>query len=283
MSRLIFLTRLKSTNSITARTAALLTDDADSVTADERDNRHAGVSLLEHGTALLIHAVALTIPQLEEVYLTNSRIVWSPSSNFHLYGEGITAPIEEILEWNITTALGPDWTISGAFDMLEEMRVARDYGEEQEIEALTSRRIWEMATLDGAEAVGLEEFIGRLEPGYYADIAIFGRNGGDPYRAVLDSDPEDLELVLIDGEAYFGDAVLQDAARNDYCDDLMACGKAKFLCAKDGPNADDRGDETLGDIEGQLLDILEGRDDAPPEEQYDRAEDLLDLVICDRR
>ncbi len=250
---------------------------------DERDNRHAGVSLLDHGTAMLIHSVGLTIPQLEEVYLTDSRIVWSPSSNFHLYGEGITAPIEEILEWEITTALGPDWTISGAFDMLEEMRVARDYGEAQQIEPLTAKRIWEMATIDGAEAVGLQEFIGRLEPGYHADIAIFGRSGGDPYQAVLDSDPEDLELVLIDGQAYFGDANLEGAARNEYCDEFLACGKAKFLCAKDSPDAENRRDERLGDIEAQLLDILEGRDDAPPEEQYDRADDLLDLVICDRR
>ena len=247
---------------------------------DPRENRHAGVSLLEHGTALLIHAIPLTTPQLEEVYLTNSRIVWSPSSNFQLYGDGVTAPIEEMLEWNITTALGPDWTISGAFDMLQEMRVAKGYGLAEDIEALTPERIWRMATIDGAEAVGLEEFIGRIEPGYHADLAIFGRYGDDPYRAVLDSRSEDVELVLIDGDAYFGDQALDDAARNDYCDSFDACGKSKFLCAKEGPGADDRGDERVDDIRAQLIDILEGRDDAPPEEQYDRADDLLDLVIC---
>ena len=210
---------------------------------DERDNRHAGVSLLDYGTGMLIHSIALTIPQVEEVYLTDSFIVWSPSSNFHLYGQGVTAPIEEILEWGITTGLGPDWTISGAFDMLEEMKVALEYGKQQQIELLTAERIWKMATGDGAEAVGLHEFIGRLEPGLHADITVFGRNGGNPHRAVVESRAEDVELVLIDGEAYFGDAALQDAARNDYCDSLDACGTPKFVCATDGPDADDRRDE----------------------------------------
>ena len=247
---------------------------------DERENRHAGVSLLEYGTALLIHAVALTPAQLEEAYLHDAHIVWSPSSNFHLYGEGMTADIETILEFDINTALGPDWTVSGAFDMLEEMRVAYDYGQQQGIDALTPQRIWEMATWGGAKAVGLHEFIGRLEPGYHADITIFSPVDDDPYRAVVDSRSADIELVLIDGQAYYGDAALQDVGRNDHCESFDACGATKFVCAKESPTADDRGDERLGDIEQQLIDILEGLDDAPEDEQYGRGDDLLDLVIC---
>lgn len=243
--------------------------------------RHPGVSLLEHGTALLIHGVTLTPAQVEEIYLTDSQFVWSPSSNFHLYGQDITAPIELILEWDITTALGPDWTISGAFDMLEEMRIAYDYGQRNDIEALTPKRIWEMATIGGADAVGLADYIGRLEPGYHADIAIFGRNGDDPYRAVLDSRAEDLELVMIDGDVYFGDADLEGIARNEHCESFFTCGVDKFVCAVDFPTAGDRRDETVNDIRHQLVSILDGREDAPDEEQYDRGDELLDLVICE--
>ena len=247
---------------------------------DDRDNRHDGISLLEYGTGMLIHSVTLTIPQIEEVYLTESQVVWSPSSNFHLYGEDVTAPIEDFLEWDITTGIGPDWTISGAFDMLEEMRVGKEYGERQGIDALTPRQIWVMATSDGAEAVGLHDFVGRLEPGYHADIAVFGRQGDDPHRAVLDSHAEDIELVMIDGEIYFGDTELEPAARNEHCDSFDACGVDKFVCAKDEPGADNRRNERVEDIRQQLVDILEGRDDAPEDEQYDRGDDLLPLVIC---
>ncbi len=247
---------------------------------DDRDNRHAGVSLLEYGTGMLIHSVTLTPPQLEEAYLYDAHIVWSPSSNFHLYGEGVTADIETMLEFDINTSLGPDWTVSGAFDMLEEMRVAYEYGQDQEIDALTPERIWEMATLGGAEAVGLHNYIGRLEPGYHADITVFARSYDAPHRAVLESRSADIELVLIDGDAYFGDATLEAAGRNDYCESFDACGESKFVCPVDSPTADDRADESVGDIEAKLIEILDGLEDAPEDEQYGRADDLLDLVIC---
>ena len=242
---------------------------------------HEGISLLEHGAALLIHVVTLSPAQIEEIYLTDSQVVWSPSSNFHLYGEDVTAPIEELLEWDITVGLGPDWTISGAFDMLQEMKVAKDYGIRHQIEGLTAERIWQMATKDGAKAVGLHEYIGRLEPGYHADITVFGRNGDDPYRAVIESSAEDLEMVFIDGQAYFGDIAVGELGRNEYCEHYAVCGTDKFICAKDYPTADDRRDETIEDIRNQLVDIMEGRDDAPDDEQYGRGDELLDLVICD--
>ncbi len=237
---------------------------------DERENRHAGVSLLEYGTGLFIHSVALTSEQLELVYETNNRIVWSPSSNLALYG--VTAPIEEILELGIVTGLGPDWTVSGAYDMLEEMRVAIEYGRDQNIDLLTSKRIWQMSTHEGADAVGLDAYIGRLEPGFHADIAIFGRNGDDPYQAVIDSRSQDVELVFIDGEVHYGAAHLQDVARNEYCESFDACGAEKFICVQEGPNAPDNGDETLVDLRAQLQAIMD---------EFDRGDELLDLVVCD--
>lgn len=245
---------------------------------DPRPNRHAGQSLLEYGTALLIHSMILTPVQIDEILMTGSMVVWSPSSNIALYGQ--TAPIQMLLEHGVVTGLGPDWTVSGAFDMLQEMRVAHQYGEENQIQVLTPQRIWEMSTIDGAIAVGLEEDIGRLEPGFQADIAIFGRNGEDPYRAVVDSRSTDVELVMVAGSVYYGDAHLEAAARNQYCDEFEACSREKFLCAQDSPTAANRRDETVGDIRQQLIDILDGLDDAPADQQYGRGDELLELVIC---
>ncbi|TXD31641.1 amidohydrolase family protein [Lujinxingia vulgaris] len=245
---------------------------------DTRDNRHAGTSLLYNGTAMLIHSVALTDAELEEVYMTDSKIVWSPSSNLALYG--VTADIESILDLGIITALGPDWTVSGEFDMLAEMRVAYRYGQEQEIEALTPQRIWEMATWDGAIAVGLEHSVGQLEPGYGADIVVFGRQANDPYLAVLESEASDVRLSMIDGQVYFGDADLEEAAaRNEFCETFPTCGTSKFLCVQDSPSAGDRRDETYAAIRQQLIDILEGTG-YPEDEQYGRGDELLDLVLC---
>lgn len=251
---------------------------------DTRDNRHAGVSLLAaeddsyRGTGMLIHAVSLSDDELREAAEADAKIVWSPSSNIVLYGA--TAPIARILELGITVGLGPDWTLSGEDEMLSEIRFALEWARVEGVDAITPRRTWEMATFDGAEAVGLEAAIGRLEPGYRADVTVFGRTGPDPHGAVADSRAADVRLVLVDGAAHYGDLGLEAAtAVNGECDVLDACGTPKFLCLRNTPGGDSRAEESLDDVRQQLVDILEGNG-YPVEEQYGRGDELLDLVQC---
>lgn len=251
---------------------------------DTRDNRHAGVSLLAaedgsySGTGLLIHALSLSDEELLEAAETDSSIVWSPSSNMVLYGA--TAPIARILELGITVGLGPDWTVSGEDEMLSEIRFALEWARAEGVGALTPRRLWDMATFDGAGALGLESRIGRLAPGLRADITVFGRLGPDPHGAIADSRAEDVRLVLIDGVAYYGDLNLEPAtAVNGDCDTIDACGVTKFLCLRNTPGSDSGAGESLDDVRQQLVDILEGNG-YPPEEQYGRGDELLELVHC---
>jgi 5-methylthioadenosine/S-adenosylhomocysteine deaminase len=247
---------------------------------DHRTNRHQGISLLDGGRAVLIHSMILTDEQIAETYYTNSKIVWSPSSNISLYG--VTAPIEKFLATGIVTGIGPDWTVSGEADILSEMRLALDYGRDQNIDLLTPKKIWEMATKDGAYVVGLHQHIGRLEPGYRADIAVFGRHSTDPYEALIASGPDDVRLVLINGRGLFGDANLGDVAGlNEFCEPFDGCGAEKFICVQESPAADNRRNERLDDIRTQLYNILEGIG-YPEDEQYGRGDELLELALCDR-
>jgi hypothetical protein len=246
---------------------------------DPRTNRHQGVSLLVDDTAILIHCVTLTDDQLQEAVLAHAKIVWSPSSNLTLYGA--TAPIQKILQSGIVTGLGPDWTPSGEDELLAEMRYALGYGAANGIPEITPERLWRMVTADGADVLGLEAFIGRIEVGFRADLSVFGRTGPDPHAAVLESRAEDVRLVLLDGLGHFGDEALEAVtARNLYCDSLDACGTPKYLCVQDSPTATDRRDETLGDLHQQLFDILEGTGVAPYAEIYHRGSELLELVDC---
>lgn len=248
---------------------------------DPRDNRHQGLSLLFEGTSILIHSIPLTEEQLQEVVDTDSKIVWSPSSNFALYGYGVTAPIQRILELGITTGIGPDWTVSGEDEMLAELRFCLDYGRAEGINELTPRRLWEMSTYEGALVLGVDAHIGRLEVGYRADVAVFGRTGDDHYEALVESRAPDVRLVFIDGLGWYGDADLEEVtARNTYCETFGVCGTEKFICVQDSPTADNRRDETMEDIRTQLYDILEGIG-YPPEEQYGRGDELLELVNCE--
>lgn len=268
---------------------------------DPRDHlaRHQGLSLLAHdgevvnpltgetylddagepynfvfsGVAVLIHSIILTSAQIAEVVDTDSFVVWSPSSNLVLYGH--TAPIEELLASGAVVGIGPDWTPSGEDELLAEMRVAHGYGATMGIDGLTWERIWRMATVDGSEVVGLGDAIGRLEVGYRADVAVFGRQAADPYRAIGESRAEDVRLVFIDGAAYYGDVELEAvAAVNDDCEPLDACGASKFICAANTPGstaASARADETVAEVRAQLLALLA---------DYDR-DDLNELILCE--
>jgi cytosine/adenosine deaminase-related metal-dependent hydrolase len=245
---------------------------------DPRANRHAGTSLLYNGTALLIHCIPLTEEQLIEARDTDSKIAWSPSSNIVLYGR--TAPIQRILQLGIPTAIAPDWTPSGEDDMLAEMRYGLQYGIDNAIPEITTERIWQMATSEAAVVVGLQAYVGVIEVGMVADIAVFGRDGLDPYQAVIDSRAEDVRLVLLGGVGMYGDASIQtETQHNEYCEAFDACGTSKYICVQESPTATSRRDETLEDIRVQLYNILEGIG-YPEEEQYGRGDELLPLVDC---
>ena len=236
-----------------------------------------GMSLLEnalhmpYGTAVFIHAMPLTGAQLDRTLDRHAHIVWSPSSNMVLYGQ--TADIAGILSRGIPVGLGPDWSVSGAREMLSEMRFAQQYGVTHGVDALTAQQLWRMATVQGADVVGLSP-IGTLAVGQRADISVFGRTSTDPYQAVIDSRARDVRLVLIDGVGYYGDAALQaTTAVNTFCESFDACGTSKYLCAANTPGSTgstSRSAETVADVHAQLVTIMAS---------YSRT-DVLELVDC---
>jgi 5-methylthioadenosine/S-adenosylhomocysteine deaminase len=204
-----------------------------------------------YGTATFIHAVALTRAELDEAIDGQAHFVWSPSSNMILYGQ--TADIDRLLERGAMVGMGPDWTVSGAREMLNEMRFARGWARASNVSRVTDAALVTMATTGSATAVGLDAHIGRLVPGMRADVTVFGRRSFDPYRAVVDSRSADVRLVFIDGAAYYGDMGLEAAtAVNGDCEAFDACGAPKFLCAANTPGSTTRADETVEQIEMQL-------------------------------
>lgn len=251
---------------------------------DPRKNRHNGTSLLAFSTTVLIHAVTLTDKQLDEAKKDNAMVVWSPSSNFALYGYGAgrTAPIAKLLALDIITGIGPDWTVSGEDELLSELRVCHEFGKKEKIAKLTNKKLWEMATIDGSVVVGLNGHVGQLVKGERADISVFARKASDPYATVLDSRAADVRLVLIDGKAYYGDQTLESLGRNAFCEELDACGTAKFICVSNGPTAPDRDSETMAAIQKQLFDILEGTGVEPYVEKYGRGKELQGLIDCSK-
>jgi cytosine/adenosine deaminase-related metal-dependent hydrolase len=234
---------------------------------------------MPYGTAYFIHGTSLTTTQLDEATDAGAYFIWSPSSNIILYGG--TVDIGHLVEAGAVVGIGPDWTVSGEDDVLSEMRFGHEYARAEGLTNVTPERLWLMATRDGARAVDLDADIGTIEVGKRADLVVFGRVSGDPYRAVLDSRSADIRLVLIDGAAYYGDVALEAAtAVNGMCEDFSACGTAKVLCVANTPGSTSRADETYESIRTQLYNILQTGYAGMPDTAYGRGAELQELVTC---
>jgi len=123
-------------------------------------------TVIKHG--VWVDAADMKILQSHQVAVSHN-----PESNMKL-ASGI-APVPQYLANGITVALGTDGAASNNdLDMFEAMRFAAllhklRTGDPQAVPATVAL---EMATINGARALGLEKLIGSLEAGKRADLAI---------------------------------------------------------------------------------------------------------------
>jgi len=145
---------------------------------------------------LLIHAVRVTTDDQQRIAASGSPVAHCPASNAKL-GHGV-APVMEMLGHGIRIGLGTDSVASSnRMDLLDEARLAvlQQRASLQRPDALSARRVLEMATMGGADALGLNGRIGSLEPGKEADLAAF------PIDAVRDAPVFGPEDALVFGAA----------------------------------------------------------------------------------
>src|SRR5204862_6148799 len=109
------------------------------------------------------------------VILKNRQVAVShnPESNMKL-ASGV-APVPAFLSAGVTVGLGTDGAASNNdLDMFEAMRMAAFLHKVQsgDPSAIPAATALEMATIDGAKALGLDGKIGSLEAGKKADVAV---------------------------------------------------------------------------------------------------------------
>ncbi|RLI06678.1 hypothetical protein DRO32_05235 [Candidatus Bathyarchaeota archaeon] len=161
---------------------------------------------------LLVHCVHLTGEDIRTISASGSPIAHCPKSNAKL-GSGI-AKVPEMLEAGIRICLGTDSTASNnVLDMFEEMRMAIFLQRASRADApiLRAEDVLYMATLGGAEALGLSDLIGSLEPGKRADITVVKLREGliptyDPISAlVYCASRSDVVMTMVDGHVLYHD------------------------------------------------------------------------------
>ncbi len=120
---------------------------------------------------IAVHMVHLNEHEIKLVHQYGCHVAHCPSSNMKL-ASGF-APIASLLEQGINVGLGTDGAASNnRLDMFEEMRQAALLAKavSGKADALRAHQALRMATLNGANALGLGEITGSLAIGKAADI-----------------------------------------------------------------------------------------------------------------
>ena len=160
---------------------------------------------------IAIHGVGLTEPQLIEMAKAGAKLVWSPLSNFMLYGK--TADIVAAKRAGLSISLAPDWAPSGSKSILGELKVA-DLVNKNAFEGLFSdRELVEMVTRTPAAAMDWNKRLGQINEGYLADVIVVDDKNADPYRNLINAIEENIQMVVVRGEPLYGDAALMQALR----------------------------------------------------------------------
>lgn len=216
----------------------------------------------------IVHGTALDQSRLQIMAQNGMDLVWSPRSNVFLYGGGTdftkTTDIPAALGLGINVAVAPDWSIGGSINMLDEMRFADQVDNAAFGNILDAKMIWEMATVNAAAALGVTQYIGTLEVGKRADIAVFCPSDADPYVSVLQASPRDVTAVFVDGRMLYADDTLGGAApMSSVCEPLDVCGRPKTVCiAETGGNPADKLAQTLAEITSTLEQAMSDYDAA---------------------
>ena len=123
---------------------------------------------------MAVHTVYLNDEDLTILSKESVSVVHCPTSNLKL-GSGI-ADIAGLQKHNINVCIGTDGSASNnKQDILHDMQLAAllTKGITKNPAILDAGKSLEMATINGAKALGLEDCIGSIERGKYADLTAF--------------------------------------------------------------------------------------------------------------
>jgi cytosine/adenosine deaminase-related metal-dependent hydrolase len=136
---------------------------------------------------------------------TGTGVAHCPSSNLRL-GAGV-APVRELLAAGVRVGLGVDGSASNErgdlfLEVKQALLVARGRGGP---EALTAREALRLGTRGGAQVLKRDD-VGSLEPGKYADLAVWRLDGlelagaDDPVAGLVFSGPHRVDRLVVSGD-----------------------------------------------------------------------------------
>lgn len=156
---------------------------------------------------LAAHCVVLSDSDIEILSRNGVSVAHNPQSNLKL-SSGV-APVQKLLDAGINVAIGTDGASSNNdLDMWEEMRTASLLQKCTTMNpcAVPAYTALQMATVNGAKAIGREGELGVLKPGAMADIILVDIEKPHMYphtnlvsELVYSANSQDVDTVIING------------------------------------------------------------------------------------
>ena len=149
---------------------------------------------------VLVHGAGLTAMDIERVIVHDAAVIWCPSSNLSMLGR--TLDPRRLFDAG-RLALGSDSRLSGARDLLDELRVAAAHSD------LAPRELLRLVTSAARGILRLPD-VGGLAAGQRADLLILRDTGGDPYQQLIDIKRSDICAVVRGGAPLIADPAFAD-------------------------------------------------------------------------
>jgi 5-methylthioadenosine/S-adenosylhomocysteine deaminase len=195
--------------------------DADATAWLAQSGRRPLVHFAELGAlgrhVLVAHALHIDDDELEVLLDTGTAVAYCPWAYLRL-GQGVTRAGRhaDLVERGGRVALGCDSeNASDQIDILRTAALAAGLAKDVRGDPTRfgAREAFALATIDGAEAIGMADRIGSLEVGKCADLVVHDTSapsflppGGDPYlQLVWGTDGRSVRHVVVEGEVVVRD------------------------------------------------------------------------------
>jgi 5-methylthioadenosine/S-adenosylhomocysteine deaminase len=188
------------------------------------------LGLFEYPT-IAAHCVHLSDEDIAILAKKKVNVIHNPGSNLKL-GNGF-APIKKMLEAGVNVALGTDGSSSNNnLNLFEEMNLVATVHKavHEDPTLVPAYTALEMATVNGAKALGLEGCIGQIKEGYLADLIMIDLKKPHFYprfnmtaSLVYSAQASDVKDVMVYGKWVMRNYELLTMNEQEVCEKANAC------------------------------------------------------------
>ena len=169
---------------------------------------------------VLVHMHHVNYREIQMLKETGANVCHCPSTAFKLvYGASAFGRFPEMLDAGVNVVLGTDASdCANHHDMVRLLHLTALMWKDARFDAgaMTAEKVIEMATINGAKALGMEKEIGSIEKGKKADILLFDMSRPEwipllnvVQNFVYSASGDSVDTVIVDGEIIMENRVVK--------------------------------------------------------------------------